>query len=187
MAEFHPPDVRELLAVCDKSAVLSECGKFRYSLGRSWSEYVPSILFVMLNPSTADALTDDATIRRCAGFAASHGYGGIEVVNLFAYRATDPKDLRHAGYPVGPRNDKVIRDAAERASSFDAPVCVAWGSNAAGLERPQVVLKILRSAGARIQCLKVTRSGYPQHPLMLPSSCMLMDFDETTVQEAMHG
>jgi hypothetical protein len=165
-----------------KHATISACGKFRYRLGRKWDDG-PRLLFVMLNPSTADASVDDATIRRCVKFAQTHDFCELEVVNLYAFRATDPKDLRRAGYPVGPENDQHIADAA-RAS--DA-VCVAWGANVAGLERPTIVLPMLRSLGVQLQCLRITRSGYPQHPLMLPSSCRLMPFDVAAIQAAMNG
>lgn len=163
-----------------KHATISECGKLRYRLWRKWGEGSP-LLFIMLNPSTADAEVDDATIRRCVKFAQAHGFGELEVVNLFAYRATDPKDLRHAGYPVGPENDEHIRAAVLDA----AAVCLAWGVNVAGLERPQIVLTMLRAMGVKLQCLRITRSGYPQHPLMLPSSCRLMPFDIEAIQTAM--
>lgn len=165
-----------------KTAILSKCGKFRYRLGRRWGDG-PTVLYVMLNPSTADAEVDDATIRRCIKFAQAHNFGELEVVNLFAYRATDPKDLRRAGYPVGPENDEHIAAAARDS----AAVCLAWGANVAGLERPQIVLPMLRRLGVKLQCLRITRSGYPQHPLMLPSSCRLMPFDSDTIQVAMHG
>jgi hypothetical protein len=154
-------------------AVISECGRFRYRLWRKWGCGSP-LLFVMLNPSTADATIDDATIRRCLRFAEAHNFGELEVVNLFAYRATDPLALRHAGYPVGPDNDDHIREAARDS----AAVCVAWGAHATGLVRPREVLDLLRAIvhPTRLYCLRTTRSGYPQHPLMLPSSCRLVPF-----------
>jgi len=158
-----------------KHATISDCGKYRYRLWRKWGHGSP-LLFVMLNPSTADHEIDDPTIRRCLRFADAHGYGELEVVNLFAYRATDPNDLKRAGYPVGPENDQHIAAAVHEA----AAVCLAWGSNAAGLERPGVVLQQLRALGVKPQCLRITRSGYPQHPLMLPSDCRLMPFPAGT-------
>lgn len=154
-----------------RHATISDCGKFRYRLWRKWGPGSP-LLFVMLNPSTADGTADDATIRRCYGFASRAGFGELEVVNLYAYRATKPADLRAAGYPIGPDNDRHITQAARAA----AAVCVAWGANAAGLSRPGEVLQMLRDHGVRPQCLAVTRSGYPQHPLMLSSECKLQPF-----------
>jgi hypothetical protein len=87
-----------------RTAIVSDCGRFRYHLRREWSAG-STLLFVMLNPSTADADVDDNTIRRCVGFGQAEGFGAVEVVNLFAFRATDPADLRRAGYLVGPDND----------------------------------------------------------------------------------
>ena len=165
------------------SAVISECGKFRYRLGRRWDATCEVLAYVMLNPSTADAEQDDATIRRCIGFAKAHGFGGIEVVNLYAYRATKPADLRKAGYPVGPENDAHIESVARHAGT----VCVAWGSNVAGLERPQIVLPMLRNLGVQPMCLNITKSGFPSHPLMLPATCRLMPFTAEAIQQAMRG
>jgi hypothetical protein len=168
------------VATIQKTATLSDGGTFRYRLGRRWAEGAP-LVFIMLNPSTADADVDDATIRRCIRFAHAHGYPAIDVVNLFAYRATDPKDLRRAGYPVGPENDDHIASAARHA----AAVCLAWGAHVAGLERPQVVMPMLWKLGIEPMCLRITRSGYPQHPLMLPADCRLIPFTTEAVQEAM--
>lgn len=156
----------------NRDALVTPCGVFRYWLMRRWSGCRPMLLFVMLNPSTADADTDDPTIRRCAHFAMMHEYGGFYVVNLFAFRATKPADLRRGGYQVGPDNDA----HTERLLAECPEVCVAWGANAAGLERPQVVLPMIRRAGRQPLCLAITSSGYPQHPLMLPKDCRLRPF-----------
>jgi len=153
------------------TATLSDCGRFRFRLGRHWGDGKP-LLFVMLNPSTADAEVDDPTIRRCIKSAKAHDFQALEVVTLFAYRASDPKELKRAGYPVGPGNDDVLVEAAGNA----AAVCLAWGANVAGLERPNVVLPLLRNVRGDLQCLRITRSGYPAHLLMLPSSCRLQPF-----------
>lgn len=153
------------------TAIISDCGKFRFRLWRRWGDGKP-LLFVMLNPSTADAEVDDRTIRRCVRFAKAHDFQALEVVNLFAYRATDPKDLKRAGYPVGHGNDDVLVEATRDAGA----VCLAWGANVAGLDRPKVVLTMLRRVRDDLQCLRVTRRGHPAHPLMLPSSCRLQPF-----------
>lgn len=153
-----------------RSAVISGCGQFRYHLSRNWTDEDAAILlFVMLNPSTADAETDDPTIRKCIGFADRLRYGAIEVVNLFAYRATDPRALKAAGYPVGPENDGCIAAAARRATDV---VC-AWGANARGLARPAAVLGLLQQCGVRPKYLHKTADGIPSHPLMLPYSCTM--------------
>lgn len=155
------------------TATVSKCGLYRYTLGRRWAPGQRLLAFVMFNPSTADDKQDDATIRRCIRFARGHGYDALEVVNLFAYRATHPKELRKAGYPVGPENDAHIAHIAR----ISTDVCVAWGALGAGLSRPDTVMDILRVNARAILCLALTRSGYPQHPLMLASSCTLQPYN----------
>lgn len=122
----------------------------------------------MLNPSTADADIDDPTIRKCIGFAKRLGYGSILVNNLFAYRATDPKELKRNGYLVGELNDGHIKSMNV---TTDKIVC-AWGVNARGLSRVKDVLKLIENPYA----LRLTNDGVPWHPLMLPYSCTLLDF-----------
>jgi hypothetical protein len=163
-----------------KTAILSPCGRYRYRLARRWSTG-PVLCFLMLNPSTADADVDDATIRRCIRFAQDQGFGALEVVNLYAFRATKPADLRLAGYPTGPDNDDHTLQACQEADE----VCLAYGAGASGMARPQEVLPMLRRAGVQLQCLRITRSGYPAHPLYLPADCRLMPFTIEAVQEAM--
>jgi hypothetical protein len=148
-------------------ASMSACGAFRYRLWRQWDEGKPRVLFVMLNPSTADGTLDDPTIRKCLGFAKRLGYGGIEVVNLFAFRATDPGDLSAAGWPVGPDNDTHIRTAC---GSVGGVIC-AWGSNVdrspAAKDRAAAVRSLLHEVWGRCEALAHTKSGQPSHPLML--------------------
>ena len=157
----------------ERDAAMSECGRYRYRLGRTWGpgQY---LLFVMLNPSTADAEEDDPTIRRCVGFAKAHQFDGIQVVNLYAWRATDPRDLKAAGYPVGSDNDNHIKAALGPAGA----VCVAWGDRARGLARPGDVLDMIRRASRSAGCLSVTKHGMPGHPLMLAASCRLSPYRE---------
>lgn len=168
------------LSTAQRDAALSECGRFRYRLGRRWGDG-GELLFVMLNPSTADAELDDPTIRRCARFALAAGFGGMQVVNLFAYRATDPRDLARAGWPVGPDNDSHIAAAACAADA----VCVAWGAidpRSPCDARVQDVMPRLRRAGHEPQCLHITRGGYPGHPLYLPSTCRLMPYSLESIE-----
>jgi len=133
-------------------------GPYRYLLWRRWAE-AASVLFVMLNPSTADAQRDDPTIRRCIGFARAWGFGGVEVVNLFAWRATDPRELRRAADPIGPANDRAITLAAARSHA----ILAAWGVHGALLDRDRQVTALL--AGSRVRCLAHTGNGAPRHPL----------------------
>lgn len=97
-------------------AHLSACGAYRYALRRTWDPARPAALFVGLNPSTADAERDDPTTRRCVRFARDWGFGGLLVGNLFAYRATRPRDLRAAAEPVGPENDWWLAALAREAA-----------------------------------------------------------------------
>lgn len=134
-------------------------GPYRYHLWRRW-DAAASLLFVMLNPSTADAARDDPTIRRCVGFARAWGFGAVEVVNLFAWRATDPRELRRARDPVGPDNDRAILAAAAR----NQAIIAAWGNHGALGERDRQVAALLAPFGAR--CLGArTSGGAPRHPL----------------------
>jgi hypothetical protein len=159
-----------------KHAVISECGLYRYLLTRRWSDG-PALAFLMLNPSTADASVDDATIRKCIGFATRYGFNAIEVVNLFAFRATKPKDMFAAVDPVGPANDEHIRQTVQAAGNI---VC-AWGPNASKTQRPRQVIAMLGQMGASLKCLHVTQDGSPGHPLMLSYDRPLLAFGSSEV------
>lgn len=148
-----------------RSAHISACGRFRYSLDREWDSLLPAACFIMLNPSTADADLDDPTIRKCIGFAKRMGLGSIKVVNLFAWRATDPKNLKSAGFPVGEENDWAIWLNAKE--SADVVIC-AWGAHARGLARTQEVMGMLKGWNIRPKALSLLADGTPAHPLMLP-------------------
>ena len=150
------------------SAVISDCTKYRYLLERD--KGVNPLVFVMLNPSTADAETDDPTIRRCRRFAADNGYTGIVVVNLYAYRATRPKDLFLATDPIGPINDQYISAAA-----MANDVCCAWGANGDPVRAAEVV-GIIRAAGCNPKCLGITKGGSPRHPLYVKADQKLIDY-----------
>lgn len=144
-------------------ARFSECGRYRYTLQRSWLPTDPHMCWIMLNPSTADADVDDPTVRRCVRFAERLGMGGLVVVNLFALRATDPKTLRRVEDPVGPENDEAILEAAKAASR----VVVAWGAHGGLLLRDRKVTETLKRHGIALECMGITRDGHPRHPLYL--------------------
>jgi hypothetical protein len=150
-------------------AILSDDGLYRYWLSRRWSEG-PVVTFVMLNPSTADASTDDPTIRRCIGFSKAHGAGGLDVVNLYALRSTDPKALWTVSDPVGPMNDAHLRLAAMLAGDNEWPIIAAWGANA----KADRVAQVRRIEGMdRLTALGVTKDGAPRHPLYLRADAQL--------------
>ena len=160
----------ELFPFSWNSAVLSPCRTWRYSLTRTWDRYKPGVCFVMLNPSKADEDVDDPTVRRCVGFAQSWGKGRVEIVNLFAYRATDPRDLYgEAPNIIGPDNDAHIAIAL----SSVLQVVVAWGNH--GKKWPQRVAhvdKMITAHGGAYH-LGLTRSGQPRHPVRLAAGTTL--------------
>lgn len=160
----------ELFPVEGKSAVISECGTYRYLLTRLWQPG-PMVTFVGLNPSTADGETDDPTIRKCRHFAKRFGYGGLFMVNLFAYRATSPADMKRAAHPVGPENARHVREAIA-ASSL---VICAWGRDGAFLDQDRVFMDMVREEGYRLRltCLGVNQDGTPKHPLYLANDTAL--------------
>lgn len=145
------------------SAVLSPCGTYRYRLDRVWDQDAAPMVWVMLNPSTADHAEDDATIRRCTSFARAAGHGGFTVVNLFALRATDPAHLREHADPVGPLNEAALVDATDDA----VRVAAAWGD----VSRPErarqaaAVTDLLHRHAHALECLGLTVKGHPRHPL----------------------
>jgi hypothetical protein len=156
-----------------KRAWISPCGRYRYTLERIWDEKTPPLVFVMLNPSTADADLDDPTIRRCMGFGRREGAGGIFVVNLYAFRATDPATLWTVDDPIGPLNHHAHAIAVVR--PHRGPVICAWGANA----KEDAWTKFVWASelrGHRLACLGKTKDGAPRHPLYLANSAALEDF-----------
>jgi hypothetical protein len=143
------------------SAVFSTCGRYRYVLRRAWNPRRPAVLFVGLNPSTADASSDDPTIRRCVGFARDWNFGQLIMANLFAYRATQPRLLSQVDDPIGPHNDQWLGRLTRQADLIVA----AWGVHGNLLDRDAEVLGRL----PKVHCLGLTQRGQPRHPLYLPA------------------
>lgn len=158
-------------------AVLSPCGTYRYTLDRVWDASLLTALFIMLNPSTADASEDDPTIRRCRSFATREGCGGLTVVNLFALRSTDPAALTSHPDPVGPQNDVHIALALDRQP---AVVIAAWGAHPFAKPRAAQVAGLLTAHGGQPQCLGVTKNGDPRHPLYVRGDAPLAPWTATT-------
>ncbi len=156
-----------------RTAVFSQCRKYRYSLSRIWDPQFSKVLFIGLNPSTADEHHDDPTVRRCIGFARKWGFGGLILVNLFGYRSTNPAGLLKANDPVGPRNDKHILAGAGAATR----VVIAWGTKGSLFARDQHVLSLLPNA----HCLGVTKDGHPKHPLYLAGDTCVRRFRRVPV------
>ncbi|RWO57153.1 DUF1643 domain-containing protein [Mesorhizobium sp.] len=176
-----------------KGADLSRCGKYRYRLWREWRLHPEpaqwemwtdesrkplldgagqqlgepkACVFIMLNPSTAGGEEDDPTIRRCVGFARAWGYDRLEVLNLFAYRATDPKallSLNHDDDPVGESN----LSAFNRVLGLPVGIVIcAWGAHGGHLGQDETAIGWLGSH--RRFALGLTKGGHPKHPLYLP-------------------
>lgn len=140
------------------SAALSPDRVYRYSLSRSWGPG-PAVLFVGLNPSTADEATDDPTIRRCIGFARAWGFDRLHMGNLFAFRATAPAQMLATADPVGPENDRYLVTLANESDLIVA----AWGSKGTHLGRDLAIRQMLPG----LHFLRLTRNGQPGHPLYL--------------------
>ena len=157
-----------------RSAFISDDGRYRYSLTRDVAPLTGegTCTFVMLNPSTADAEQDDPTIRRCMGFTRSWGFARLKVVNLYAYRATDPRDLYavdpYLEVQVGPENDCTI---AKVVGGSDLVIC-AWGAGSRSPNREGRVLDLIAAPHA----LGLTKDGSPRHPLYVRADAKPIPF-----------
>ncbi len=153
----------------EKGAQFSNDRIYRYALWRTWRVGDGHVLFIGLNPSTADETEDDPTIRRCIGFAKDLGYGGMYMVNLFAYRATNPKELMKTESPIGPSNNHYLQRYVDPISFNIA----CWGTRGVYLNRGQQVRDIL--GDNCLHCFGLTKNGQPRHPLYLPKKTELVE------------
>lgn len=156
-------------------AVFSKDRRYRYTLWREWDQALPQFIVIGLNPSTADETQDDPTIRRCIGFAKREGCGKLVMLNLFAFRATQPREMFAAMDPEGEYADAVLRGYADDPRT--SRVVAAWGVHGTP-ERVAAVAALF----PEIQCFGRTRNGSPRHPLYLPSDAQLEPFRRTGVQ-----
>lgn len=159
-----------------KTAVLSEDGLYRYELTRVWDEDQPRLGWIMLNPSTADAKVDDPTIRRCINFAKRDGFGGITVCNLFAFRATNPDELRTPawGYNeiIGPENGAYLQTLLVTHETVVAAWGAWWDSQPLAVRPPRLSVE----RWGQLMCLGTTKSGAPRHPLYVRGDTPLVEF-----------
>jgi hypothetical protein len=153
-----------------RQTILSPDRQYRYCLWREWDTMNPSYaMFVGLNPSTADEFADDQTIRKCVRYAKDWNYGALCMVNLFAYRATNPAAMKAQPAPVGVDNDRWLFELAK-----DAGVIVAaWGVDGTHLNREKEVMRLL---AGKLCCLKKTKDGHPGHPLYLDKNLKPLAF-----------
>ena len=156
---------------CDGDAIIE--GDYRYQLRRWWSHEIRVLVWVLLNPSTADGTSDDATLRRVISFTRREGYSCLILVNLFAYRSPSPLVLKQVADPVGPANDNYLREAFDQADK----VIVGWGAFDALRGRD---LAVLRLCSKPIYCLGTTSEGYPRHPSRLASATPLVLYKQVT-------
>ena len=155
-------------------AAFSPDRRHRYALTRRWRGDTELLPWVMLNPSTADAFRLDPTVTRCAGFSRRQGAGGLLVLNLYAYRSTNPKALRDAADPIGELNDAVTVRVLAALHGTGRPVVCAWGANA-DPGRARRAVQLIRDAGHQPVCLGRTSSGQPRHPLYVAGKTPLED------------
>ena len=144
---------------------------YRYALWRTWDESKPKVLFVGLNPSTADEVQDDPTIRRCIRYSKDWGYGGYIMGNIFAYRSTNPKKLLDIDAPIGSKNDYWLKKLNKEASLTIG----AWGNHGKILDRGSQINQMFKT----FHCLKITKEGFPSHPLYLSSKLKPILFKKT--------
>lgn len=157
------------------TAVISPDKRYRYQLTREWTAG-PKVVFVMLNPSTADADVDDPTIRRCIGLARGWGFGGLVVVNLFAFRASKPKELKRVIDPVGPDNWKYLEMTCRQATTNRSPVICAWGANGGFKSQDSKFLNRCMEWQVELKALRLTANGDPWHPLYVPNNLQLVSY-----------
>jgi hypothetical protein len=154
----------------ERTAIIDQSKAYRYHLGRVWDPRIPQrCCFIMLNPSTADAEDDDPTIRRCVGFAKAWGFGGLDVLNLYAYRATDPSKLFGTKDAIGPDNDLWIRRKTTNLAC--QKVVGAWGAASWAQRRAREVRRLVPQ---EIFCLGHTKAGHPRHPLYARATAELV-------------
>jgi len=147
-----------------RSAKFSPCRRYRYTLWRHWGGLTGYVAFIGLNPSTATETLDDPTIRRCMHYAQDWGFSGLCMLNIFAFRATLPKDMKAEPEPIGPENDLEIHLAAAGA----AMVVAAWGTHGKHLDRDRDVRLLV----PKLHHLKLNSDGTPGHPLYLRKTLM---------------
>lgn len=179
-AQQGPPPPPPPAAPSPSGAILSEDGLYRYRLWRVWDATIPHVVWILLNPSTADAAVDDPTLRRCMGFARAWGYGGVVLVNLYALRASDPAALLAHPLPQGTTNWLHIRQACVDPAT--GLVLCGWGA-AAILKRPadrDRANRITQHAAVwrdgEVWCLGTTKEGWPKHPLYLANTSIAVPY-----------
>lgn len=152
-------------------AEYSDCEKYRYFLGRKWDDR-KALAFIMLNPSTATEEQNDPTVARCERRARLNGYGGVQIYNLFAFRATDPKEMKEQDDPIGISNDMYLEAAIKHCADGEIDIICGWGTHGSFLDRDSEVLEIFEDFAVKPMALNWTKDGHPQHPLYVAYSAV---------------
>lgn len=152
----------------EKGAEISNDNKYRYLLWRIWEKSLPLIAFIGLNPSTADDKLDDPTIIRCINFSKEWGYGGFYMLNLFAFRSTDPLNLKKEFDSIGLENEKYIKSIIHQVNKV---ICI-WGNHGIYLNQNKKILNLIKNP----YCLKINKSGEPAHPLYLKKDLLPIEY-----------
>lgn len=173
--------IEDVMREIKRGAEFSECNRYRSRLFREWDRRLPGIMFIMLNPSTADDEKEDPTVRRCIGFATRWGYGWMEVRNIFSLRSTDPGALYRERDPIGPDNPLIYSD-----DNFDK-IVLAWGNHGMHMGRGEQVIKMLWAMKKPICYFSMTDMGQPKHPLYLMNKAEtkpvnILDFERKWVK-----
>jgi hypothetical protein len=148
------------------TATYSDCERYRYALTRTWDAGGKRVLFVMLNPSKATEVQNDPTVERCERRARALGFGAFQVTNIFAWRDTDPFQMRKAKDPIGPGNDAAILAGVAWADQ----VIAAWGTHGAHMNRGPQMTTLLQGTGKPLYTLGLSKHGHPKHPLYISYS-----------------
>lgn len=159
--------MNELFENKNKGAIFSDDRKYRYALWRLWDENKPLVMFIGLNPSTANENENDPTIRRVINFAKDWGYGGVYMMNLFAYVTAYPKELKECGNPVAD-NDHYLLNISMKCKD----TVFAWGNFKEAEERSKEVQNMFKKA----TCLGINKNGTPKHPLYIKSNTRQINF-----------
>ncbi len=167
-----------------KSAIISDCGLYRYELRRIWDDKLPPYVSGMLNPSTADDEIDDRTIIRNWRRAKALSCGSLIVWNLGAGRATNPEDWKAMADPIGPKNDDHIRRILIECRERNGIAMAGWGAHGSFMGRDKIAMQIAAETGVTFRCLGTTKDGQPKHPLYIARSQLLIEWRGAVVEDS---
>ncbi|MGB7251336.1 MAG: DUF1643 domain-containing protein [Phormidesmis sp.] len=170
----------EKRSLIERTAIFDPTGRYRYQLTRRWQTHGPTVTFVMLNPSRADATCDDPTLRACVQFAQRWDYAALSVVNLFGYCTAYPSQLKEAINPIGPENDAYVLRSVAAAQR----VVLAWGNWGGLYGRDRTILNLLSPYRSKLHCIQLNRSGHPRHPLYIKRDLPLQPFTAPAISTA---